>query len=279
MTNRAFVIVMAGVLLCAAPAFSVPTFYVVQNDNRFDQTGPSTVAASGFGFVGSATPNDGIGPIGFDGGSISFPASSPLTPTVLTASGPNLRFRSPVLDQATFQADFPIGTYTFNLTDSGNPSHTEQESVDDSIATAPSTVPTLTATSFNALQGADPTHDITVNFHPFADSTAASLIFFGVADSSNNTLFLHGLQPNVTQDTIPANALQAGQQYAAVLFFTNIVITPDNVAEVIMDNRTQATFTTQPVPEPSTAVSISLLSALGIGSLRQRQRRRRTWRS
>lgn len=258
----AFVVVLLFVLAGAeTSALSVPTFFVVQDDAKFTQTGPSTVVADGLTFVGSATPNDGIGPIDFDGGTISFPAASPLAPAALSPNSPNLQYSSGTVSPSVFHADYPTGIYTFHLTDSTNPSNTQTESVDSSIATMPSTVPMLTAASFNALQGMDPTKAQTVNFNSFADAGAPSLIFFALVDSSNDVLLEDGLQPGVTQDVIPANMLSPGSQYDVILFFTNTVITADNNGEVLMDNRTDTFFTTQSVPEPASGMLCLITTA------------------
>lgn len=260
-----------AVALCAAGArAAVPTFFVLQEDTRFIQTGATTSAADGFNFLGKATPNNGVGPIAFDGGTLSFPAASPVPTSSLSPVGADLRYSSgKVLSQATFQTDYPNGTYAFHLTDSTNAGHTQDETVDSSIATAPSTVPMLTATSFTALQGMDATKPFTVNFNSFADPGSGALIFFAIQDSVGNLPVFDGLQPNVTQDTIPANTLQPGNQYSFFLFFENNSISADNIAQVTLDNRTSGSFSTQAVPEPG----IALIGMVGIGLACMRRRR------
>lgn len=259
-------------VLCAiaSRAFAVPTFYILQEDTRFTQTGPTSTTGNGFTFQGRATPNDGIGPIDFDGGTISFPAASPLTPGTLSPSGAELDYNSGKVDQATFQTDYPNGTYTFHLTDSTNASHTQTEAVDSTLTTPPVTVPILSATSFNGLQGMDPTKSFTVNFNAFNNPSPDALIFFAIQDSLGNTPIFDGLQPNVTQDTIPAGTLQPGTQYSFFLFFDNIAISADNNAQVLLDNRTQGSFTTFTVPEPASA----WMGFLGISLMWRRWQKR-----
>lgn len=268
-------IIRASVIcaLCAvAPkllaAAIVPTFYILQEDTRFVQTGPSTTTSDGFTFQGRATPNDGSSPIGFDGGTLSFPAPSPLTPQTLTPSAPNLVYSSGKVNQTTFQTNFPSGTYTFNLTDSTNPSHTGTEAIDSSIGVPVTTTPTLTAASFTGLQGLNTAQPFTVNWNAFSNAGANALIFFAVQDSLGNTPIFDGLQPNVTQDTIPANALTPGTAYNFFLFFTNNAFTADNNGQVTTDGRTSGAFTTLAVPEPATAS----LALLGFGVLFRRRR-------
>jgi hypothetical protein len=257
----------------ATAARGVPTFFILQRDTRFTQTGPSTTAADGFLFQGRATPNDGIGPIDFNGGTISFPATSPIPTSALGPSGAELSYSSgKILDQTTFQTDYPVsGNYTFHLTDSANAAHTQTETVNDGIGTAVATVPALTAASFNGLQGMDPSKAFTVNFNSFADPGPGALIFFAIQDSLGNTPVFDGLQPNVTQDVVPANKLQPGTQYNFFLFFENNAISPDNIAQVTLDTRTKGSFTTQAVPEASAGL-LAMLTLSGGRVLRRRRR-------
>lgn len=267
-------LIVGTVCALAAPGLAVPTFYIVQRDARYTQGGPSALALTGFQLQGRATPNDGVGPIDFNGGTITFPASSPLTTTALGPVGAELDYRSPVVDQATFQTDYPNGVYSFHLTDSTNAAHTQNESVDSTIAAPPTAVPTLTSTSFSGLQGMNASQPFTVNFNAFTGANANALIFFGVTDSAGNTVLFDGLQPNVTQDTIGANVLQAGKQYSFVLFFSNVAITADNNGEVLQDNRTSGTFVT--APEPASGAVLCFLSLSLILRRRSRHAARRT---
>lgn len=262
------ILALGTVCALAGQAFSVPTFYILQEDARYTQIGATATALQGYQFLGRATPNDGIGPIDFNGGTISFATGSPLGPTALSPVGNELDYRSGTVTQATFQSDYPAGIYNFHLTDSANAAHTQDEAVDSRITPAPMTIPTLTAATFNGLQGMDPTKAFTISFNSFTDANPNALIFLGIVDSGNNTVLFDGLQPNVTQDTIAANTLSAGQQYATVLFFSNVNITPDNNGEVLMDNRTTTFFTT--APEPS-GVAILALAAGGLIKRRQRK--------
>lgn len=256
-------------LLAAAGAvcsYSVPalatanTFYILQKDVRFIQTGASTNTSDGFTFLGRATPDDGVGPIADTSGTLTFPSPSPLTPQTLSPSGAELDYSSGKIDQTTFQTDYPDGIYKFDL-------NTEGGSVDSTIAAQPSAIPMLTPTSFNALQGMDATQPITVSFNSFTNPDADALIFFAVVDSSGNTILFDGLQPNVTQDTIAANALQPGGQYSYFLFFSNANVIGNG--EVLFENRTKGVFNTQAVPEPGSAA----IGLLGLGLLAKRRRK------
>ena len=253
------VVAIAGVLsaLPSGALGTTPTFYILQKDTRFIQTGASTITSDGFDLVGKASPNDGVGPIAFDGGTLSFPAASPLTTAPLSPAGVSLQYASGKVAQATFQADYPNGIYTFHVTSSANMSLSQTEAVNSTIITAPATVPMLSAASFNALQGMDPTKPFTVSFNSFADPNPTALIFFAVQGPAG-TLIFDGLQPNVTQDTIAAGTLSPGTQYSWFLFFTNAGITADNNGEVLLENRTTGSFST--VPEPAVALPVALLA-------------------
>jgi len=267
-------VALGAVCALAAPAWSVPTFYIIQKDALFTQSGPSTVSPVGFQFLARATPNDGIGPINFNAGTVSFPAASPLATTALGPVGAELRYNSGVVNQTTYQTDYPDGNYVFHLTNS-SPAATEDATVTVDSVTAtppPTSIPALTAASFNALQGMDPTQPFTMNWNSFTGANSTALIFLFITDASNNILFFDGPQPNATQDTIPANTLQLGQQYGYKLFFSNTTVGPlvssDGVqGEVLQDNRTSGSFTT--APEPSSAA----LCLLGLGVLTLRRRR------
>jgi hypothetical protein len=271
-------VAMGIVCALAAPVWAVPTFYIIQKDALFTQSGPSTVSPVGFQFLARATPNDGASPINFNAGTVSFPAASPLATTALTplgGAGSELRYSSGVVNQTTYQTDYPDGNYNFHLTNS-SPSATEDATVTVDSVTAtppPTSIPALTAASFNALQGMDPTKPFTMNWNSFTGANSTALIFLFVTDASNNIVFFDGPQPNVTQDTIPANTLQLGHTYGYKLFFSNTTVGPlvssDGVqGEVLQDNRTSGSFAT--VPEPSSAA----LCLLGLGGVALRRKRR-----
>ena len=268
-------VAMATVCALAAPVLAVPTFYIIQKDALFSQTGPTTVTPAGFQFLARATPNDGSSPINYNAGTVSFPAASPLTTTALGPVGQELRYNSGIVNQTTYQTDYPDGNYNFHLTNS-SPAATENATVTVDSVTAtppPTSIPTLTAASFNALQGMDPTQPFTMHWNNFTGANPNALIFLFITNSTGASVFFDGPQPNVTQDTIPANTLQLGQQYGFKLFFSNTTVGPlvssDGVqGEVLQDNRTSGTFTT--VPEPSSAA----LWLLGLGATGLRRKRR-----
>jgi hypothetical protein len=267
-------IAAAGVLCgLASPALAVPTFFVLQTDTRFIQTGPSTTVSDGFDFIAQAAPNDFASPMDFDGGTVSFPASSPIATSPLGPIGVSLEYQSgKILNQATFQTDYPAsGTYTFHMTDSTNAAHTQTQAVDNSVGTPVTTTPALTAASFSGLQGLDVTHPFTVNFNSFANPSPAALIFLAVQDSLGNTPVFDGLQPNVTQDVIPANTLSPGTSYNFFLFFENVGSTTNT--QVTFDNRTSGSFTTAAVPEPASAATLGLVTLTCLTGRRRRQRR------
>jgi hypothetical protein len=249
---------------------AVPTFFVLQTDTRFIQSGPSTTVSDGFSFTAQAAPNDFASAMDFDGGTVSFPASSPIPTSPLSPSGVSLDYASgKVTNQATFQSDYPAsGIYTFHMTDSANASHTQTQAVDNSTGVPVTTIPALTAASFNGLQGLDVTHPFTVNFNSFTGAGSTALIFLAIQDSLGNTPVFDGLQPNVTQDVIPANTLTPGTSYKFFLFFENDTDTTNT--QVTVDDRTSGSFTTAAVPEPASG-AVLLVTALGCLTTRRRR--------
>jgi hypothetical protein len=251
-------------------AFAQTTpFFVVQESATFNQTGPTTTVLKGYEFFGEAGSNDFVTPLPADDiGTLQIPSA--LGTVSMPPAGVELQFDSGNLDQATFQSEFPTGIYTFDLSGS-EPAH-QPMNVDVNIASGSVTVPTLTAASFNALQGMDPTQDMPVDFNAFSGDE----IEFAVLDSSDNVLFSEFVAG--TEDTIPANLLAAGEQYRLALVFVNVE-TPtdgngtelDDNGQILLVSQGNTIFTT--LPEPASA----LIGMLGIGawcglSRRSRQR-------
>lgn len=255
-----------------APLFSV----IIQRDTVYKQTGPSApTSPSGLDIFLKGDP-----PGPFDGGTVNTPGTAgtvTLTPGTDGAGNPDIQFGSGLLtNQASFNAMFPTGTYTFNLTDSADATqNTSQSIIDNSSGTFPP-IPALTAASFNGLQGLDPTQAFTVFFNQF-DSTngPGELGFFFIVDKNTfATVFFDAPQPTTTQENIPANTLLAGKQYLFALFFTTNTAgggTASNT-ELQVNSETQGLFTTAgAVPEPGTAC----LCLLGLGVFAAANRKRR----
>ena len=242
----------AFMFLGTLPVFAAP-FYIIQKDTRYTQTsgaGPTT--PDGFDFFATVTT-----PGSFDGGTAMVPVTNQVLP--LANQGAQLQFGSGVIaSQATFNATFPLGVYSFHLTDSTNPGNTADATVDDSTETF-AIIPALTALSFAALQSMDPAQALTVQFNTFTGAPPpfnGPLTFFAIVRQSNGSIVqFDGLQPDVGQDVIPANTLLAGEQYRYILFFSNDAVGTNT--QLQLNSRTQGFFTpgtaAAAAPEPASA--------------------------
>jgi MYXO-CTERM domain-containing protein len=235
------------------------TFSILQRDIRYTQSGPGAPSTpDGYDlFFDVMTPSP------FDGGTVSGPAG----PFALSPTGADLQFGSGLIaSQAAFNAAFPMGTYNYHLTNSANPAQTQDVSIDDTVETFPSSIPALTAASFNGLQGLNPALPFTVFFNTFTPAATpfnGPLAFFAVVDQNTSSIvLLDGLQPTDGQDLIPAGTLQSGTPYRYILFFSNNLVGIDT--QLQLNLRTQGFFSTQgSAPEPSTLA----LGLLGVGAL------------
>ena len=242
----------AFMFLGTLPIFAAP-FYIIQKDTRYTQTsGAAPTTPDGFDFFATVTT-----PGSFDGGTTTVPVTNQVLP--LANQGTQLQFGSGVIaGQTTFNATFPLGVYSFHLTDTANPANTADATVDDSTETFP-IIPALTPSSFAALQSMDPTQALTVQFNTFTGAPPpfnGPLTFFAIVRQSNGSIVqFDGLQPDVGQDAIPANTLLAGEQYRYILFFSNDAVGTNT--QLQLNSRTQGFFTpgaaAAAAPEPSTA--------------------------
>ncbi len=260
---------LAFVLFCGAAlggaAFGSTAFYIIEKDHRFEQDTSSGVVTNGFDFIASVNPS-----ATFDGGTLSVPGTSTLAPSVtLTNFGSFLEYPDVVPDLATYNARYPTGTYTFNVTDSGNSANNTSVSITDSSETFNATAPQIDAATFNALAGGiDPTQAFTFNYNASAFTPAtspfnASLIFLEILDlGTGNVPVVDGVQANVSSITVNPNQLAPGTNYEWVLFYQNAIVGTNTQFET--DVRTRGFFTTQSAtPEPASF----LLIALGAGAL------------
>ena len=162
----------------------------------------------------------------------------------LTLSGSSNQFWGSVgaTDLASLANKFPFGSYAFTLSNPGSASTT----VDYTQNLFSAAVPSLTATTYNALQELDTTRGIDINFNPFIDQkgqfSGVSLIFFGPRGE------VHEYDPgNTTSIFVPANTLHPNSNYRWILTFINSGARYDsnNVADgLTFYTETEGTFTT-----------------------------------
>ena len=249
-------------------AFGATAFYIVEKDARFQQDGPTTVNSNGFDFIASVNPS-----ANFDGGNLGLATGSTLTsPVALTNFGSLLEYSEVVPDLATFNAHYPTGTYTFNVTDSVTPANNTSQAISDLIESFPGTPPAIDAVTFNALAaGIDPTQAFTFNYNAnqFTPASApfnASLIFLEILNLGNGTVpVVDGVQPNVGSITVNPNQLAPGTNYEWVLFYQNALVGTNTQFET--DARTRGFFTTQGGVGAAAEPASFLLMGLGAGAL------------
>lgn len=233
----------------------------------------SSLATSGFFFnsrVFSVNPGD------FTAGTITYPGpGSPASMAPADAS--TLFFGSPLLaSQAVMDADFPTGTYAFDVS---GPSITDSASADYTADFYPQSLPFLDSTNYTDLQGMNAAAPFAFSFSPFTTGSGvdASFIFLTIFDVNTATLAFDAgfLAPTTSGLVLPANTLLPGHDYIYELIFSNRVLVPspgaDLSAQLGFDYRTQGRFTTSAVPEPGGAVAALGFILVSASVLRRRR--------
>jgi hypothetical protein len=180
-------------------------------------------------------------------------------------------------NQAAMDAQFPMGTYTFNANGNAGPN---TASFDYSSDTYAASMPYLAGTSYSALQNANPNTAIPVQFSAFDTGTGASesYIFFTVYDYNTQSTVISDdgfLSPTTTGVTIPAGTLQYGNNYDFELDYSNrdSVASPGAEFDALLgfDMRVDGLFSTMAAPAPPPL--LTCLAAYGcLGILLRRSR-------
>ena len=240
---------------------------------EYSQTsGAAPSTPSGY-FVSSraffANPGD------FNTGSLTYPG--PGSPQTLSPAGPTvLLFQTGFLaSQAAMDAAFPFGTYDVTATNTVT-STSQSANILYSTDAYASSIPALTAATFAALQGMNPSNAFTFNFNAFTPNALAT------SGSTFFTIFgtpISGAHPSSTTSfTLDPNTLLPNTTYTFEVDFSDRISGTNNGVPTTLgfDVRTDGTFTTgAAVPEPAGVT----LGALGVAALALGLRRRAPARS
>jgi hypothetical protein len=219
-----------------------------------------------------------VSPTDFTGVTVTYPGAA--SPQVLNYA-PSLTFDGTYNTQTTktfadlsaLNAAYPFGTYTFTATNGGTGA-TQTASLAYSANDFGTSIPMLTAASYEGLQGMNVGSAHSFNFNSFtADGPAGTHVpgqlnpgtLFYIFNDSTGTLgsmvyASQGVPATATTFLLPANVLQPGTTYAYVLQFTNLL--PEGVSPAVgsvlgFSSDTIGLFTTAtgPVP-PQTLVNL-----------------------
>jgi hypothetical protein len=235
----------------------------------FQQTGATTVVATG-GFFSARAFLDSASD--FDGGTLTYPGAG--SPVALTpGEDTTLAFGDSAATMAALNAAYPFGTYSFHLTNSMTLA-SQDASLDYSIVADALSTPTLTAASFNQLQGLNASSGFTFDFNAFAQNPDATegFLFLNVSDAAGDVVFSANPDASATSIFMPGGVLAAGQAYNFDLIFDSRIVGADGDVgtEVFFDSHTSGAFTTAGVPEPS-SWAMMILGLAGVGAAMRRR--------
>ena len=214
----ALVLAAAGMLGGASAQAGIVFYdtFKVATYTQLSNAQPS-VPAGYFGTVGvsASLPGD------LSGGNVT--SVSPLSPMTLTGSNGNYSFGTPFVgSKAALDADLPNGTiYTYNLTGGtfNGQSATLATPASDEYA---GTVPFFTGSTYNALQGLNPSTAINLTFNTYGTPPGVNtpLTFIGITQVSNSQ-FVYGTSGDNTLNsaTVPGGTLLPNTQYDLDIVF------------------------------------------------------------
>jgi hypothetical protein len=273
-------------LLCVTVACAVPAPMMASNIAEIDIF-KNQVFTQTSG-VAPTTPADffadielnSVSPGNFNAVSVAYPG--PASPTSLTLSGPSFWGYGPSFaTQAAMNAAVPTGDYVYTATNSVT-SDSEMATLDYTGDAFASAIPALTATTWNALNGLNPTTALTVGFDTFTPAAGTTpgngFVFFTISNAITGTVFTDGfLNPSSGSLVLPANTLLPNTTYNFELDFSDRQTGSDPASGAFTvvgsDLRDDGSFTTGSIgpstPEPGTWLLFgSCLAALA--ALRRR---------
>ena len=176
---------MAALMLGGLPAVRADILFLNSFKNiSYEQTGNGNSLSLNGTFY-SADLNTSI-PNSYSSVTMTYPApGSPLN--IPQVSSTDYHFQTASLpDQATMDAAFPFGTYSFTAVGGTTDTASFAYAADDYSASNPF----LTGTDFTSLQGMNPSAAFTMHLNPFVNGSTAnsSFVFVTVFDETTSTL-------------------------------------------------------------------------------------------
>lgn len=257
--------VFAVAIVCLT-AFSMQAAGIQEVDifknSLYNQTTGAAPASPSFFFADLELTSQNAGD--FTSVSVAYPG--PGSPTSLPQVSPTFFSYSPSFaTQTAMNAAVPFGSYLFTANNSGT-AFTQTATLNYTTDAFTTAIPALTAASFNALNGLNPTNALAIGFNSFTPNASATegFTFFSISDGSGTVFTDEFLAPNTTSLLLPAGTLAPNTTYTFELDFSDRIdgTDPGGVPTFVgSDVRTDGNFTTGLVtPEPATVV----LAACGL---------------
>ena len=243
-SNAVSKVVLSNITLQAPP---VPTDYAVFWNGTYVQNSASAPTQPlGFFFTDRVfLKNAGD----YAAGTLAFPgAGSPKN--LALANSTLLQLQTAyVKNQAALDGAFPFGTYTTTI---ANPSTGASQvlSISHTQDAFSASIPALTASTYNAMQGMNAHSAFTFNFDSFLKGSIAtqSYVSFTIVNvATNQAVYSNNFLPSSTTSvSLAANVLQPNTKYQVQLDFSNRIVGKSGSTRTDQgfDLMTEANFTT-----------------------------------